>query len=64
MTVFSFSNARQNFAALLDQASKTGEVLIQRQDGRLWGFTQKEHHGSPLNVKNIKTGIPNNEIIN
>lgn len=30
MTVFTFSNARQNFASLLDMASKSGEVLIKR----------------------------------
>jgi len=64
MTVFTFSNARQNFASLLDTASKTGEVLIKRQDGRVYSLRQKTAKRSPLEVKGINTKITTRELIN
>jgi hypothetical protein len=64
MTVFTFSNARQNFASLLDTASKTGEVLIKRQDGRVYSLRQKTVKRSPLEVKGINTKITTQELIN
>lgn len=64
MTVFTFSNARQNFASLLDTASKTGEVLIKRQDGRVYSLRQKSAKRSPLEVKGITTKITTQELIN
>ena len=36
MTVFTYSQARQNFAAVLDRAAEEGEVLIKRKDARTW----------------------------
>jgi hypothetical protein len=63
MTVFTFSNARQNFASLLDTASKTGEVLIKRQDGRIYSLKQKTSKKSPLEVKGINTKITTQELI-
>jgi hypothetical protein len=53
--MLTFSNARQNFASLLDTASKTGEVLIKRQDGRVYSLRQKTAKRSPLEVKGINT---------
>lgn len=64
MTVFTFSNARQNFASLLDTASKTGEVLIKRQDGRVYSLRQKTTKRSSLEVKGINTKITTQELIN
>lgn len=63
MTVFTFSNARQNFASLLDTASKTGEVLIKRQDGRIYSLKQTTSKQSPLDVKGINTKITTQELI-
>ncbi len=36
MKVYSFSEARQNFAAVLDNAQKEGAVRIMRRDGRIF----------------------------
>jgi hypothetical protein len=63
MTVFTFSNARQNFASLLDTASKTGEVLIKRQDGRIYSLKQKTSKRSLLEIKGINTKITTQELI-
>jgi hypothetical protein len=63
MTVFTFSNARQNFASLLDMASKSGEVLIKRQDGRIYSLKQRIQKRSPLDIKGITTKIATKELI-
>ena len=63
MTVFTFSNARQNFASLLDMASKSGEVLIKRQDGRIYSLRQQTQKRSPLEIKGINTKITTKELI-
>jgi hypothetical protein len=63
MTVFTFSNARQNFASLLDMASKSGEVLIKRQDGRVYSLRQRTQKRSPLDIKGINTKIATKELI-
>jgi hypothetical protein len=63
MTVFTYSNARQNFASLLNLASKSGEVLIKRQDGRVFSLKLSNRKRSPLDIKGISTKITTNEII-
>jgi hypothetical protein len=63
MTVFTFSNARQNFASLLDMASKSGEVLIKRQDGRVYSLRQRTQKRSPLEIKGINTKMTTKELI-
>jgi prevent-host-death family protein len=32
MTTYTYSEARQNFAAVLDEAKKEGKVLIKKRD--------------------------------
>jgi hypothetical protein len=63
MNVFTYSNARQNFASLLNLASKSGEVLIKRQDGRVFSLKLSNRKRSPLDIKGISTKITTNEII-
>ena len=36
MTIYTFSEARQNFSSLLDKAREEGEVLIKRRDGSVF----------------------------
>jgi PHD/YefM family antitoxin component YafN of YafNO toxin-antitoxin module len=43
MRVYTFSEARQNFASLLEKAEKEGVVLIKRKDGSLF---RVDIHGS------------------
>lgn len=63
MTVFSYSQARQNFAAVLDRAAKEGKVLIRRKDGRVFTLCPQKPNTSPLDVEGVKTGISTREII-
>jgi prevent-host-death family protein len=36
MMVYTYSEARQNLASLLDKAAEEGEVRIKRKDGRVF----------------------------
>lgn len=62
MTIFTFSQARQNFAQVLEKA-KTEEVLIKRRDGSVFSLRSAKKMSSPLAVRGIKTGITAQEIV-
>jgi antitoxin Phd len=63
MTVYTYSRARQNFSNLLNLASREGEVMIRRKDGRLFSVRPQLRTRSPLDIKGIKSGISTQEII-
>jgi PHD/YefM family antitoxin component YafN of YafNO toxin-antitoxin module len=42
MQVFTYSEARQKLAFLLEQAESTGKVLIRRKDGTTFSLVPKE----------------------
>lgn len=64
MKVYTFSEARQQLAGLLNQARRDGEVRIRRRDGQEFivqpAPTAK---GSPLDVPALGLGIPVAEIV-
>lgn len=63
MQVYTFSEARQNLASILEQASKDGEVLIKRRDGRTYILKPETHSRSPLDIKGVDIGITSTEIV-
>lgn len=63
MTVFTYSEARQKFASLLNKADKEGKVLIRRRDGSLFSVTPEKESKSPLDVKGIKTIATTGDIL-
>ena len=63
MTVFTYSQARQNFAAVLDRAKKEGKVLIRRKDGSVFTLCPEHRSASPLDVKGVKTKVSTEDII-
>ena len=63
MIVFTYSQARQNLATLLDLVLKRGGVLIQRKDGNMFTVTKASIKKSPLDVPSIKVNIPTSEIV-
>jgi antitoxin (DNA-binding transcriptional repressor) of toxin-antitoxin stability system len=63
MTVYTFSEARQNFASLLDKAKREGKVLIKRKDGTIFEILPITPKDSPLNVKGIDLGLDAAEIV-
>jgi antitoxin Phd len=60
---YKFSEARQNLAALLDEAASTGEVRISRRDGRSFVVRPAKTKRSPLDVPGIDAGVSGEEIV-
>ena len=63
MTTYTYSEARQNFAAVLEKAKKEGKVLITKRDGSSFVLSPLPSVDSPLNVKGINTDINSDEIL-
>lgn len=63
MTIYTFSQARQNFASVLEQALKEGEVLIKRKDGSSFILKPVRKVASPLNVKGVNLSLSASEIV-
>jgi prevent-host-death family protein len=61
---YKFSEARQNLAAVLDEAATTGEVHISRRDGRSFVIRPARTKRSPLDVPGIDAGLSGEEIVN
>ena len=64
MQVFTYSEARQKLALLLDEADSSGKTLIRRRDGRTFAVTPEQRpRRSPLDVPGIDTGVTTEEIL-
>ena len=63
MQVYTYSEARQKLAAVLEQAENTGKVIIRRKDGRTFALTPEKTVFSPLDVPTIKAKISSQEIV-
>jgi len=63
MQVYTYSEARQKLALVLEQAEDTGKVLIKRKDGRTFALVPENNAASPLDVPSIKANITTQEII-
>ncbi|MFZ6030376.1 MAG: type II toxin-antitoxin system Phd/YefM family antitoxin [Chloroflexota bacterium] len=62
-TVYTYSNARQNFATILDQALQEGQVKIKRKDGQVFIIQPEKRLGSPLAVDSVDLGVSTEEIV-
>lgn len=62
MKVFTYSQARQALAAVLDMARKE-EVLIARRGGDTFAVTYKATSRSPFDVPGIKTRATTQDIL-
>ncbi len=63
MIVYTYSEARQKLAALLNQALTDGEVRIRRKDGQVFVIRPEPQKGSPLDVPGINTDLTAAEIV-
>jgi len=61
--VYTYSEARQKLAKVLEQASTEGEVLIRRKDGQVFVIKPILEKKSPLDVAGIDLGISTPELI-
>jgi PHD/YefM family antitoxin component YafN of YafNO toxin-antitoxin module len=63
MKVYTFSEARQNFATVLENAQKEGAVRITRRDGRMFTIQPVLDSQSPLAVKAVRLKLSRDEIV-
>ena len=63
MEVYTYSEARQKLAKVLEQAEDSGKVLIRRKDGRTFALVPEKNMSLPLDVPSIKANISTQEIV-
>ena len=63
MKVYTYSEARQNLASLLDIAQRDGAVGIRRRDGRSFLVRPERSGASPLDVEGVDLGVTTDEIV-
>jgi hypothetical protein len=63
MRVYTYSEARQNFASLLEEAQKEGSVGIRRRDGSMFVVKPERAKRSPLDFEGLDLGLTADEII-
>ena len=63
MKVYSYSEARQQLAEVLNRARREGEVEIRRRDGQVFILRPTASAGSPLDVPGVTTDLSRDEIV-
>ena len=63
MREYSFTEARQNFASMLEEAKKKGAVCIKKRDGEAFYIKPVVEGKSPLDVKGVNLGITSSQIV-
>jgi len=62
-TVYTYSEARQNLATLLEKAVTEGEVRVRRKDGQVFVIIPEVTAGSPLDVEGVDIELTREEIL-
>ena len=62
MRIYTYSEARQNFASVLEMAQRDGAVRIRRKDGRSFVLQPESSDASPLDVEGVDLGVTSAEI--
>ena len=63
MKVYTYSEARQRLARVLDEARSGGEIRIKRRDGSEFAVRPVAPGKSPLDVPGVDTGVDRAEIM-
>ena len=63
MRVYTYTEARQRLAELLERAKREGEVRIRRRDGVVFVVRPERVEGSPLEVEGMDLGVGVEEIV-
>jgi prevent-host-death family protein len=62
MRVYTYSEARQRLASVLDQARREGQVEIRRRDGQVFVVQPARRTASPLDVPAVKAALRRGEL--
>lgn len=63
MKVYTYSEARQSLASLLEQAKREGAVRIRRRDGQTFVLKPEAPIGSPLDIDGVDLNVTTEEIV-
>ena len=63
MKTYTYSEARQRLATLLDQARQEGQVQIRPQDGSTFLLQPVKASRSPLDVPGVSSGFRRGELV-
>jgi len=63
MREYSFTEARQHFASILDEAKREGSVCIKKRDGDAFYIKPVVPKKSPLDVEGVDLDISSSEIV-
>jgi len=63
MNVYTFSEARQKLATVLEEAQRKGAVRIKRRDGSEFEIAPVRSKASPLDVQGVDLGLTAEEIV-
>lgn len=63
MKTYTYSEARQKLASLLDEVSARGSVCIRRKDGRTFIVKAQKRPESPLDVPGVRANLSSDEIV-
>ena len=63
MKEYSFTEARQNFASLLDEAQLKGVVCIRKRNGEAFYIKPAIMKESPLDIAGIDLQVARNDIV-
>ncbi|WP_374685830.1 type II toxin-antitoxin system Phd/YefM family antitoxin [Promineifilum sp.] len=61
--IYTYTEARQNLASLLNRAAAEGEVRIKRRDGRIFVVRPERVTASPLDIEGIDLELTAEEIV-
>ena len=62
-TVYTYSEARQNLASLLEKAIREGEVRVRGKDGQTFVITPEAVSCSPLDVEGVDLNLSREDIV-
>ena len=63
MREYSFTEARQHFASILDEAKREGVVCIKKRDGEAFYLKPADSKKSPLDVEGVDLGLNVSDIV-
>jgi antitoxin Phd len=61
--VYTYSEARQNLATVLENAAQEGEVRVKRRDGQVFVIRPQVDRRSPLDVDGVDLQLSRDEIV-
>ena len=63
MRVYTYSEARQNLASVLETAQRDGAVRIRRRNGQTFVLQPESARTSPLDVEGVDLDVTTDEIV-